>query len=358
MAATGLPTAAELELLEPYRDRIPARVFTHPVALPENESFGRNRKTLLQADALLEEAGWVVKDFKRVKEETGEPFTLEFVVSAGDHERMLLPYVDNLKRLGIEAVLRKVDSNLMSNRLRRYQFDATIQQYYQFKIPVPSWLRSSFLSRYVDQPNMGNFAGVDSPAVDFLVEKALSASSEEELSTAGRALDHWEGLPEKVLGIWEYPLETFMGPAAVCDLTSVRPVEGENDKGEIVNKGQDISPDHLSNIQTGDIVLMWSPYRGSEQPILPAETAKWLADKKIKMLAVEMPGVNWETNAQAPQPNNSPTHRNMLGNNIPITYPLVNVSTLTKERVFYIGLPLSVERLEATWIRAVAFEER
>lgn len=171
-------------------------------------------------------------------------------------------------------------------------------------------------------------------------------------------LDHWEGLPEKFLGIWEYPLETFMGPAAVCDLTSVRPVEGENEKGEIVNKGQDISPDHLSNIQTGDIVLMWSPYRGSEQPILPAETAKWLADKKIKMLAVEMPGVNWETNAQAPQPNNSPTHRNMLGNNIPITYPLVNVSTLTKERVFYIGLPLSVERLEATWIRAVAFEER
>lgn len=55
----------------------------------------------MQAGALLEEAGWVVKDFKRVHEETGEPFTLEFVVSLGDHERMLLPYVDNLKRLGI-----------------------------------------------------------------------------------------------------------------------------------------------------------------------------------------------------------------------------------------------------------------
>lgn len=171
-------------------------------------------------------------------------------------------------------------------------------------------------------------------------------------------LDHWEGLPDNVLGVWEYPLETFMGPAAVCDLTPVKPIEGENDKGEKIMKGQDITPDHLSNVQTGDIVLMWSPYRGSEMPVLPGDTANWLADRKIKMLAIEMPGVAWETHAQGDQPNNSLTHRAMLGNNIPITYPLVNVSTLTKDRVFYIGLPLSVEQLEATWIRAVAFEEK
>lgn len=189
MAATGLPSAAELELLEPFRDQIPARVFTHEVALPENEAFGRNRDTLLQADTLLKEAGWVVNDFKRVNQKTGEPFTLEFVVVMVEHERMLFPYVDNLERLGIESVLRRVQSNQVVNRLRNYDFEATILKYYQFKIPIPSMIRGMFLSRYADQPNMGNFAGIKSPAVDFLVERIISAASEEEMNVAGRALD-------------------------------------------------------------------------------------------------------------------------------------------------------------------------
>jgi kynurenine formamidase len=47
----------------------------------------------------------------------------------------------------------------------------------------------------------------------------------------------------------------------------------------------------------------------------------------------------------------------MLGNNIPICYPLVNVEKLKKDRAFFIALPLSVERLDATWTRALAVEE-
>ena len=76
------------------------------------------------------------------------------------------------------------------------------------------------------------------------------------------------------------------------------------------------------------------------------------------MLAVQMPGVMFETNFKEAEPNNSPTHRAMLCNNIPITYPLVNIAQLKQERVFYIGFPLSVERLEASWIRAIALEEK
>lgn len=170
-------------------------------------------------------------------------------------------------------------------------------------------------------------------------------------------LDHWEGLPGEVKGLWEFPLEQFFGPAAVCNMSFLEPVEGKNDKSETVMQGQAIKPEHLSNVQTGDIVLMCSTYRGDEQPYLPGETAAWLAEKKIKMFAVEMPGINWETNYQEPQPHNSPTHRSFLGNNIPITYPLTNVTTLKRDRVFYFGFPLSVERLDGCWIRAVVFEE-
>jgi kynurenine formamidase len=175
-------------------------------------------------------------------------------------------------------------------------------------------------------------------------------------------IDHWSGIPDDMLGLWEYPLETFIGEAVVCDVSSVTPVEGENEKGEKAMIGQPITPDHLDNVKSGDIVLMYGPdandFRDEGQPILPAETAQWLAQKKIKMLAIQMPGVAWETNPQAPEPNNSPTHRAMLCNNIPITYPLVNVSNLKQERVMYIGMPLSVERLDGCWIRAIALEDK
>ncbi len=170
-------------------------------------------------------------------------------------------------------------------------------------------------------------------------------------------MDHWEGLPGDVKGLWEYPLETFMGPAAVCNLSALRPSKEAAGGEDSTWRGQAITPAHLSHVRKGDIVLMCSPYRGNEQPYLPAETSEWLASKGIKMLGVEMPGVVWEVDFDAPQPRNSPTHRNLLGNNIPITYPLVNVHKLRRERVFYIGLPLNVERMDATWVRAIALEE-
>ena len=189
LRAMGLPSAAELELLEPFRGQIPDRVFTDPVALPRSNGFGRNRDTLLRADALLIEAGWVIKDFERLHAVTGEPLTLEFVVTYRDHERMLVPFVDNLKRLGINAVLRRVESVLMTNRLRTYDFDATIRKLRSWSVPVPGRLRSLFTSPYADLHNMRNYPGIKNPAVDFLVEKIARADSEEVMNTAGRALD-------------------------------------------------------------------------------------------------------------------------------------------------------------------------
>ena len=189
LRATGLPSKEELVLLEPFRDQLPERVFTQPVPLPKNKPFGRNRDTLLQADALLREAGWVVKDYVRVNEKTGEPLTFDFVISRTDFELMLTPYVDNLKRLGIHTELRKVENNLMVNRLRNYDYDATIRKFYSFNVPFPSRMRSQFTSQYADPPNMMNYAGIKNPAVDFMVEKIARASTEQEMNTAGQALD-------------------------------------------------------------------------------------------------------------------------------------------------------------------------
>mgnify|MGYP001216506623 FL=1 len=156
--------------------------------------------------------------------------------------------------------------------------------------------------------------------------------------------DNWSGLPEGMLGVWEVPIGTYYGEAAVCILDDL--------------KGQPILPEHLSNVREGDIVLMGSSHSGKDQPWIEGDTAWWLAEEmKIKMLAVGVPGVSWETKAQDPEPANCPTHRAMTGNNIPITYPLVNIHTLKQDRCFFMSLPLNVERMEGTWVRAFAIEE-
>lgn len=189
MAARGLPSAAELELLKPFRDEIPERVFSREFSLPDNVPFGPNRDSLLKAAALLEEAGLVVSDFKRVDQSTGEPFTVDFMARSVEQERMLMPYVDNLARLGIEAKVRRVESSQAINRLRKYDFEAIINDFWQNSIPLHWLIRSYFLSQNVDRPNMENFAGISNPAIDFLTEEAISAKTAEDLAVIGQALD-------------------------------------------------------------------------------------------------------------------------------------------------------------------------
>ena len=105
LQAIGLPAAAEIQLLERFRNQIPDRVFTDPIELPKNDPYGRNRETLMRADALLDEAGWVMQDFERVNAVTGEPMELEFFVTYEDHLRILITIVDNLKRLGVNLLI-------------------------------------------------------------------------------------------------------------------------------------------------------------------------------------------------------------------------------------------------------------
>ena len=189
MEAKGLPSDDELKVLAPFKDQVPDRVFTHPLVLPKNNGYGRNRENLLRADQVLRDAGWIVKDFRRINERTGEWMSIEFLVSRGDQERMLVPYVDSLRHLGIKAVLKKVESTLLTNRKRTYDYDALVGQIYTFNLPYPSRMRNQFTSDYAQQPNMQNYGGIQDPVVDALVDQITGAQSEAELSAAGKALD-------------------------------------------------------------------------------------------------------------------------------------------------------------------------
>ena len=182
-------------------------------------------------------------------------------------------------------------------------------------------------------------------------------------------IDHWPGMPEDMQGLWEMPLQTFVGPSSVVNLDHLEPMadddseryplgEGfkmKSQKGDM--RGQEIRPRHLSKIQRGDIVLMTSRYVGLEQPWLSEQTVQWLIeDRQIRMLGLQATGVQWQYALKVSAPANSPIRRMLLGANIPIAHPLVNIDTLSQDRVFYFGLPLNMPKLEASFIRAIAFE--
>lgn len=186
-AATGLPTTAELELLEPFRGRIPERVFTEPFELPISTGSGQDRSALARARTLFAEAGWQVVDGRLVNA-AGEPFVFELLTQNPSNQRILLPYIESLELLGVEVRLRVMDNVATVNLLRERQFEAYVRSHEVLNPPIGE-LHSHFASSTADMPGGGNLAGIRNPVIDALIEKAVQGDSIEEVASACRALD-------------------------------------------------------------------------------------------------------------------------------------------------------------------------
>ena len=187
MKAEGLPSAAELTLLEPFRESLPPEVFGPPVTPPVSDGSGRDRAMLRRAAELMNEAGWTVENGRRVNED-GDVLSIEFVSDEPTWERIIAPYVATLRRLGVDANIRFIDSAQYQERLKSYDFDITVMRY--SLLPTPGVeLRSYWHSDFADQPGSRNLSGIANPAVDALIEKVIAAETREEQITAGRALD-------------------------------------------------------------------------------------------------------------------------------------------------------------------------
>jgi len=125
LAATGLPTGRELELLEKVREQIPPEVFNRAYSYPINSNPAEVRTNLLQAVRLLKEAGYEVRNQQLVSSRTGEPYAIEFLSDDPSFERVFLFYQPSLERLGITVMVRTVDDAQYENRLRSWDFDIT-----------------------------------------------------------------------------------------------------------------------------------------------------------------------------------------------------------------------------------------
>ena len=135
LAATGLPDGEELEILERFRDELPDEVFTTPYWVPSTDGSGWPRDNLIRALELLNEAGWEVRDLQLVNAETGQPMRFEILLVSPAFERIVLPFVRNLTRLGIDARVRLVDQSQYINRLRSFEFDMIVNVWGQSDSP-------------------------------------------------------------------------------------------------------------------------------------------------------------------------------------------------------------------------------
>jgi microcin C transport system substrate-binding protein len=187
LAATGLPQGKELEILEEYRGEIPERVFTEKVSVPITDGSGWARGNLRKAFSLLESAGWTVKDQKLVNTK-GEQFEFELLLRSQGFIRIMLPWVRNLRRLGMDAKLRLVDNAQWINRVREFDFDAMVIRFPQIENPGNEQ-RDIWKSDTAEVKGSRNYAGIKSAVVDELVEELILSPDRETVTAYTKALD-------------------------------------------------------------------------------------------------------------------------------------------------------------------------
>ena len=188
IAATGLPGEAERAILEPFRGRLPDRVLGPAYQPPTTDGSGWPRDNLEHAFRLLREAGWVVHDMRLVNEATGQPMAFEILIDSPGFERVMLPFVRNLKRLGIDARVRLIDDSQYVNRLRSFDFDMAMLVWPQSETPGNEQ-RDFWSSAAANQEGSRNYAGIKDPVVDELIELLITAPDRESLVARTRALD-------------------------------------------------------------------------------------------------------------------------------------------------------------------------
>ncbi len=187
MAATGLPSEAELKLLEPLRDKLPPEVFSQEFKPPVSDGSGIIREQSRRAYQLLTEAGYRIDNDKMIGPD-GKQLAFEFLNFQPNLERVVLPFKRNLAELGIDLQIRRVDVSQYINRLRSRDFDMTSAIWPQSSSPGNEQ-REFWHSSSADNPGSRNLMGLRDPAIDQLVEGLIRSGSREELITHARALD-------------------------------------------------------------------------------------------------------------------------------------------------------------------------
>jgi peptide/nickel transport system substrate-binding protein len=186
LSSSGRPADAyERTLLKPFPDAVTPRVMDGQAAAEPKP--GSTRETLREALGLLTQAGYTVRD-QRLTDAGGKPVSLEMLAATRAHERLMLSYSRNLRQIGIDARVRLVDSAEYEARKRTFDFDV-IQATWAASLSPGNEQAFRWGSQAAQAEGSYNFPGVQSPAVDTMIDALLAATTRETFVSSARALD-------------------------------------------------------------------------------------------------------------------------------------------------------------------------
>lgn len=189
LAAQGEPDPAQLKLLEPFRTDLPVEVFG-PSWKPQSLSRDSQQK----ADALLKEAGWIVKDGRRVNAKTGKALNFEIILTTVDDEKVALAFKRSLARLGINVTLRTMDASAFNDRVLSYEYDMMVN-FWQNTLSPGTEQILYWGCAAAKQEGRFNYSGLCHPAVESIAKNIPRVETREDLLAHTRALDRiltWE----------------------------------------------------------------------------------------------------------------------------------------------------------------------
>ncbi len=205
LAATGLPQGREKEILEGLKDQIPPEVFTQEWKNPTAATVNDHRNNMREAIQLLAQAGWNIKN-GQLTNDKGETLKAEFLLVQPDFERVVLPYIEDLKRIGVAASARIVDTSQYKRRTDNFDFDIIVGSFGQSHSPGNEQ-RDYWGSEAAKRDGSRNLIGIASPAIDKLIEHIITAKDRTDLVAATRALDRVLLWNHFVVPQWHFPFD-------------------------------------------------------------------------------------------------------------------------------------------------------
>ncbi len=188
LASSGLPSDEELKFLNPYVDILPKDLFSFEFKNTVTDGSGYMRSELQEASTLLRNAGWKLVDGQLINSTTNKKFEFEILLRSPAFERIVLPFRDNLEKLGIIVNVRTIDSAEYQKKIETFDFDMIVQTFSQSLSPGNEQ-RSFWGSDAADTNGSRNVIGIKNYAVDGLIENLINAKDREELITITKALD-------------------------------------------------------------------------------------------------------------------------------------------------------------------------
>jgi len=187
-SSTDTPDEAELRHLSPHENQLPSALFDQPFTPSQHPGSGNIRKQLKKALALFKQAGWTLKKGVLYNATTNQPFEFEILIRQPGMKRVIEPFIENLRKAGVNVTVRLVDANQYKVRLDNFDYDMTTFVLSQSLSPSHEQ-RVYFHSSMVNVKGSKNYAGIAHPAVDALTEQIVRAKTREELISTTKALD-------------------------------------------------------------------------------------------------------------------------------------------------------------------------